>query len=104
MITDYEYGLNYFLLLGMPPNHPARDMQDTFYINTTDIGTNDTLLLRTHTSAVQIREMEKRTPPFKIVVPGRVYRKDDVDATHYPVFHQVSIIKTILSKYYYLKL
>ena len=54
--------------------------------------TNSTLLLRTHTSSVQIREMEKRTPPFKIVAPGRVYRKDDVDATHYPVFHQVEIL------------
>jgi phenylalanyl-tRNA synthetase alpha chain len=81
-----------FEALGMPPNHPARDMQDTFYIDTEQLGTNDTLLLRTHTSAVQIREMEKRKPPFKIVVPGRVYRKDDVDATHYPVFHQVEIL------------
>eukprot|EP01041_Mallomonas_annulata_P009642 gene9642-20039_t len=77
-----------FEALGMPAYHPARDMQDTFYIDTSDLNTNDTLLLRTHTSAVQIREMEKRTPPFKIVVPGRVYRKDDVDATHFPVFHQ----------------
>lgn len=81
-----------FEALGMPPSHPARDMQDTFYINTTGLNTNESLLLRTHTSAVQIREMEKRTPPFKIVVPGRVYRKDDVDATHYPVFHQVEIL------------
>ena len=81
-----------FEALGMPPSHPARDMQDTFYIDTTGMGTNETLLLRTHTSAVQIREMEKRTPPFKIVVPGRVYRKDDVDATHYPMFHQVEIL------------
>ena len=83
-----------FQALGMPPEHPARDMQDTFYINTTFMGnkTTDTLLLRTHTSAVQIREMEKRKPPFKIVCPGRVYRKDDVDATHYPVFHQVEIL------------
>lgn len=81
-----------FEALGMPPYHPARDMQDTFYINTTGLNTNETLLLRTHTSAVQIREMEKRKPPFKIVVPGRVYRKDDVDATHYPMFHQVEIL------------
>mmetsp|Transcript_27829 Transcript_27829/g.28074 ORF Transcript_27829/g.28074 Transcript_27829/m.28074 type:complete len:460 (+) Transcript_27829:44-1423(+) len=80
-----------FEALGMPAYHPARDMQDTFYINTDGV-TNDTLLLRTHTSAVQIREMEKRKPPFKIVVPGRVYRKDDVDATHYPAFHQVEIL------------
>eukprot|EP01036_Dinobryon_divergens_P034691 gene34691-44864_t len=82
-----------FEALGMPPSHPARDMQDTFYINTTGLPNNDTiLLLRTHTSSVQIREMEKRKPPFKIVVPGRVYRKDDVDATHYPIFHQVEIL------------
>ena len=81
-----------FEALGMPPSHPARDMQDTFYINTENINTNETLLLRTHTSAVQIREMEKRKPPFKIVAPGRVFRKDDVDATHYPMFHQVEIL------------
>ena len=94
-----------FQALGMPPEHPARDMQDTFYINTTlmheagvgvgaggSSSSSETLLLRTHTSAVQIREMEKRKPPFKIVCPGRVYRKDDVDATHYPVFHQCEIL------------
>lgn len=83
-----------FAALGMPDDHPARDMQDTFYIDKEAMGLNvtDTLLLRTHTSAVQIREMEKRKPPFKIVVPGRVYRKDDVDATHYPVFHQCEIL------------
>lgn len=82
-----------FEALGMPLDHPARDMQDTFYINTTGTKSeNETLLLRTHTSAVQIREMEKRKPPFKICAPGRVYRKDDVDATHYPVFHQVEIL------------
>ena len=81
-----------FEALGMPYDHPARDMQDTFYINKTGVLGNDTLLLRTHTSAVQIRQMEKRVPPFKIVAPGRVYRKDDVDATHFPVFHQVEIL------------
>jgi phenylalanyl-tRNA synthetase alpha chain len=64
-------------------------MQDTLYLNTSFNNCSDVLLLRTHTSAVQIREMEKRTPPFKICAPGRVYRKDDVDATHFPVFHQV---------------
>lgn len=81
-----------FQALGMPPEHPARDMQDTFYLNTSFMNSSDVLLLRTHTSAVQIREMEKRKPPFKIVCPGRVYRKDDVDATHYPVFHQCEIL------------
>ena len=81
-----------FEALGMPATHPARDMQDTFYIDKENIIGSETLLLRTHTSAVQIREMEKRKPPFKICVPGRVYRKDDIDATHYPVFHQVEIL------------
>ena len=81
-----------FEALGMPASHPARDMQDTFYIDKENLIDADTLLLRTHTSAVQIREMEKRKPPFKICVPGRVYRKDDIDATHYPVFHQVEIL------------
>ncbi|KAJ1436666.1 alpha subunit of phenylalanyl-tRNA synthetase [Ochromonadaceae sp. CCMP2298] len=81
-----------FEALGMPFSHSARDMQDTLYINTSHSGTDDVLLLRTHTSAVQIREMEKRTPPFKICAPGRVYRRDAVDATHYPVFHQVEIL------------
>ena len=77
----------------MPPNHPARDMQDTFYIDTEGMDVGDSqILLRTHTSAVQIRELEKRKPPFKIVCPGRVFRKDDVDATHYPTFHQVEIL------------
>lgn len=72
-----------FEALNVPKDHPARDMQDTFYIN------ND-ILLRTHTSPVQVRTMEKMCPqlPIKIVVPGTVYRKDD-DATHSPMFHQV---------------
>lgn len=72
-----------FEALNMPPDHPARDMQDSFYIT-------DQILLRTHTSPVQVRTMEKMAPhiPVKIIVPGRVYRKDD-DATHSPMFHQV---------------
>ena len=80
-----------FEALGFTPSHPARDMQDTFYIKRTS-DDQAQLMMRTHTSAVQIREMEKRRPPFKIVSPGRVFRKDDVDATHYPVFHQVRLI------------
>ena len=88
-----ENDWNCFTALGMPEDHPARDMQDTFYIDKSNLDGNDeNSLLRTHTSAVQIREMQKRTPPFKIVVPGRVYRKDDVDATHYPTFHQCEIL------------
>lgn len=72
-----------FEALNVPRDHPARDMQDTFYIT-------EDMLLRTHTSPVQVRTMEKMAPriPVKIIVPGRVYRKDD-DATHSPMFHQV---------------
>ena len=69
-----------FERLNLPKGHPARDMQDSFYIT-------DNILMRTQTSCVQIREMEKRKPPFKIVSPGRTYRADS-DATHSPVFHQ----------------
>lgn len=71
-----------FEALNVPADHPARDMQDTFYIA-------DNLLLRTQTSAAQIRTMETRKPPIKIICPGRVYRADEVDATHSPVFHQI---------------
>ena len=76
-----------FEALNCPKDHPARDMQDTFYL------TNDReYLLRTHTSAVQIRQLSKRKPPLRIVAPGRVYRKDDIDATHGLQFHQVEIL------------
>jgi phenylalanyl-tRNA synthetase alpha chain len=76
-----------FEALNCPKDHPARDMQDTFYLS------NDReYLLRTHTSAVQIRQLEKRKPPLRIVAPGRVYRKDDIDATHSLMFHQVEIL------------
>ena len=79
-----EVELDYynFEALNLPPDHPARDTQDTFYIN------EDTLL-RTQTSSVQVRVMEKQQTPIRIVSPGRVYRSDAVDATHSPVFHQV---------------
>jgi phenylalanyl-tRNA synthetase alpha chain len=62
--------------------HPARDMQDTFYIT-------EDILLRTQTSPVQVRTMEKMTPPIRIIAPGRVYRADEIDATHSPMFHQI---------------
>ena len=71
-----------FEALNVPADHPARDMQDTFYLA-------ENLLLRTQTSATQIRTMEKRKPPIKMICPGRVYRADEVDATHSPVFHQI---------------
>ena len=74
-----------FTALNIPPNHPARDMQDTFYLGADR-------LLRTHTSPVQIRHLEAHAPPVRIVVPGRVYRRDAVDATHSPVFHQVEVL------------
>lgn len=76
--TDYYN----FEALNMPPGHPARDTQDTLYIN-------ENLLLRTHTSPVQIRTMEKQKPPIRIIVPGRVFRRDAIDATHSPMFHQM---------------
>jgi phenylalanyl-tRNA synthetase alpha chain len=74
-----------FTALNIPPHHPARDMQDTFYLSGHE-------LLRTHTSPVQIRHLEKNPPPVRIVAPGRVYRRDAVDATHSPVFHQVEVL------------
>ena len=71
-----------FECLNVPADHPARDMQDTFYLG-------EGLLLRTQTSAAQIRTMENRKPPIRIICPGRVFRADEVDATHSPVFHQI---------------
>lgn len=76
--TDYYN----FQALNIPPDHPARDMQDTFYIT-------ENILLRTQTSAAQAQVMERTKPPIKIVSPGRVYRADEVDATHSPIFHQL---------------
>ncbi len=71
-----------FEALNMPKHHPARDTQDTFYIN-------ENVVLRTQTSSVQIRTMENTKPPIRIISPGRVYRSDTVDATHSPLFHQI---------------
>ncbi len=79
-----ELELDYynFEALNMPKDHPARDLQDTFYVK-------DDLVLRTHTSPVQIRTMEKVAPPVRMIAPGKCFRKDTPDATHSPVFHQV---------------
>ncbi|HEX5216761.1 MAG TPA: phenylalanine--tRNA ligase subunit alpha [Vicinamibacterales bacterium] len=81
-----------FEALNMPPEHPARDMQDTLYL-AAPVGTADprrpATLLRTHTSGMQIRYMESHTPPVRIIAPGRVYRRDNSDATHTPMFTQV---------------
>jgi phenylalanyl-tRNA synthetase alpha chain len=78
---DIEDDYHNFEALNIPRDHPARDMQDTFFVS-------DGRLLRTHTSPVQIRTMESRKPPLQVIVPGAVYRHDD-DATHSPMFHQV---------------
>ena len=74
-----------FDALNIGPDHPARTMQDTFFVGTEDSG----VVLRTHTSPVQIRSMLDRTPPIYVICPGRVYRTDELDQTHTPVFHQV---------------
>ena len=79
-----------FDALNTPADHPARDSQDTFYLADRAGGSSGSqCLLRTHTSSVQIRVMENQPPPVRIIVPGRVYRRDNADATHNPTFHQV---------------
>jgi phenylalanyl-tRNA synthetase alpha chain len=79
-----------FEALNFPPNHPARDSQDTFFVAGEEAKpARERLLLRTHTSPVQIRTMEKQPPPVRIVIPGKCYRHDTPDATHSPLFHQV---------------
>ena len=79
---EVEYDLYNFEKLNIPKGHPARDEQDTFYIN-------DSILLRSQTSPVQARVMEKQKPPISMIAPGRVFRSDEVDATHSPSFHQI---------------
>ena len=84
--TDYYN----FEALNFPPNHPARDTQDTLFLaNQESKPRREQLLLRTHTSPVQIRTMEKLKPPLRIVIPGKVHRNDPPDASHSPMFHQV---------------
>jgi len=79
---EVEDDFHNFTALNFPPDHPSRDTQDTLYLT-------DELLLRTHTSPVQIRVMLAQEPPLRVIVPGRCFRADAVDASHYPVFHQV---------------
>lgn len=79
---EVEFDYYSFEALNIPKGHPARDTQDTFYIN-------EQIVLRPQTSPVQIRVMENKKPPIKILSPGRVYRSDAVDATHSPIFHQI---------------
>ena len=76
--------------MNFPPDHPARDTQDTLVVANQDRrALRDRLLLRTHTSPVQMRTMEQQPPPVRIVIPGKVHRNDAADATHSPIFHQV---------------
>ncbi len=84
VVEGPEVELDYynFEALNIPANHPAKDEQDTFYIN-------DEIVLRTQTSPVQVREMEKGKLPIRVIAPGRVFRSDEVDATHSPSFHQI---------------
>lgn len=79
---EVEYDYYNFEALNIPPNHPAKDEQDTFYVN-------DKIVLRTQTSPVQVRVMEQGKLPIRMIAPGRVFRSDEVDATHSPSFHQV---------------
>ena len=79
---EIEFDKYNFEMLNIPKDHPARDMQDTFYVT-------DDIVLRTHTSPVQVRTMLAQKPPIRMICPGRVYRQDDVDATHSPVFNQI---------------
>jgi phenylalanyl-tRNA synthetase alpha chain len=79
---EVEYDYYNFEALNLPPDHPARDTQDTFYIA-------DNILLRTQTSSVQVHVMENQKPPIRVISPGRVFRSDAIDATHSPLFHQV---------------
>ena len=78
-----------FDALNTPADHPARDSQDTFYLAPPNADAPQRRLLRTHTSSVQIRVMKKQSPPVRIIVPGRVYRRDNADATHNPTFQQI---------------
>lgn len=82
---EVEYDYYNFEALNLPPDHPARDTQDTFYIS-------DNVLLRTQTSSIQVHVMENQKPPIRIIAPGRAYRSDAVDATHSPIFHQMEAL------------
>ena len=86
---DIEDDFHNFTALNIPPEHPARQMHDTFYLPESDEG--EKLVLRTHTSPVQIRTMENSSPPIRIIAPGRTYRSDS-DSTHTPMFHQIEAL------------
>ena len=92
---EVELDLYNFEKLNIPADHPARDSQDTFYVERrgtsgeAGVGPDPTLVLRTHTSPVQVRAMERLKPPFRAIVPGKVFRQEDVDASHEHTFHQM---------------
>lgn len=83
---EVEDDRHVFSALNFAPDHPARDMQDTFFVNT---GSDNPILLRTHTSSVQVRVMENQQPPIRVVCPGRVFRNEDISARAHCIFHQV---------------
>lgn len=89
---EIEDDFHNFTALNFPPNHPARDEQDTFFVRKSDDPNIDDLVLRTHTSPVQIRLMEKQKPPIRAIMPGRVYRNEAVSPKSYFLFHQVEAL------------
>jgi phenylalanyl-tRNA synthetase alpha chain len=89
---ELEDDFHNFSALNFPPEHPARDMQDTFYVRKDEINPENDLLLRTHTSPVQIRKMLEQKPPVRSIMPGRVYRNEAVTAKSYFLFHQVEAL------------
>ncbi len=89
---EIEDDFHNFTALNFPPNHPARDEQDTFFVRKSDDPKVDDLVLRTHTSPVQIRLMEKQKPPIRAIMPGRVYRNEAVSPKSYFLFHQVEAL------------
>jgi len=89
---EIEDDFRNFTALNFPPNHPARDEQDTFFIRKYDDPDKEDLMLRTHTSPIQIREMQRREPPIRIIAPGKVYRNEAVSPKSYFLFHQVEAL------------
>ena len=89
---EVEDEFHNFIALNIPESHPARDPLDNFYLNTEDAREGNLSLLRTQTSTVQIRVMEKQAPPIRVVIPGRVFRPDTHDATHLSMFHQLEAL------------
>src|SRR5690606_13674932 len=89
---ELEDEFHNFVALNIPPSHPARDPADNFYIERSGSSAEGLSLLRTQTSTVQIRVMERQKPPIRVVIPGRVYRPDTHDATHLSMFHQLEAL------------